>query len=367
MNETNDMLYELAHRYFSNEFSPSRLQQVEETGSCPDLWASLEATGLTRIFLSEAAGGAAASWSEALPALLAASKHLMPLPFTETAVAGWVLARLGLEMPEGPLSLALPVGDHAIEHDPHGARFSGAVDAPWGRLLSHVLVPVVQGGEHVWLLLPSAGAEVQKNSNIAGQPRDRMSFRSTPAIAVGRGHVCGAQEDPKLLGALQQSIQMAGVLERVLDQSVQYANERMQFGKPIGKFQAIQQQLAVLANQVIGARMAVTSACAVLPGPNWQWYASVAKVICGQAASTAAGIAHQVHGAMGYAYEYSLHFSTRRLWAWRAEYGSDGEWAARIGRQVIERGGDRLWHDITSHDPSPMVSAGEAANTNERC
>ena len=68
----------------------------------------------------------------------------------------------------------------------------------------------------------------------------------------------------------------------------------------------------------------------------------------GEAAGTGAAIAHQVHGAMGFTYEHSLHHATRRLWSWREEFGNEAVWAARLGRMVAERGADGLWPFITA-------------------
>ncbi len=63
--------------------------------------------------------------------------------------------------------------------------------------------------------------------------------------------------------------------------------------------------------------------------------------------ASAPGLAHQVHGAIGFTYEHSLHFATRRLWSWRAEFGSESVWAIELGRRVAARGADNLWNDLT--------------------
>lgn len=344
MSELETMLAETASRIFGNEVKIADVESAQAGEWPAALWECLESHGLTRVLVPEEDGGAGASWSEALPVLLAAGKNLVPVPFVETAVAGAVLGRLGLAIPEGPMSLALPEGEVRVGREGGGWTFTGAVSAPWGRFLPHVLVPVRAQGAPLWLLLPTAGAQASHGANIAGQARDTLVFDAVHAVAARQG----MPGDPRLIGALQQSIQIAGVLERILNQSVQYANDRVQFGKPIGRFQAIQQQLAVLANQVVAARMAVATACASLGGAGWERDAAIAKVVCGQAAGTVAAIAHQVHGAIGFTYEHTLHFATRRLWSWRAEYGSDGDWAAHLGRQAIARGGDALWPDLTA-------------------
>ncbi len=82
-------------------------------------------------------------------------------------------------------------------------------------------------------------------------------------------------------------------------------------------------------------------------GPSARFSAAVAKVRAGEAATRATGIAHQVHGAIGFTQEHALHFATRRLWAWRAQFGSDAWWAAELGRSAIAAGGSGFWTALT--------------------
>jgi acyl-CoA dehydrogenase len=152
----------------------------------------------------------------------------------------------------------------------------------------------------------------------------------------------------RLLGAMARAAQMAGALESCLVQSVRYATERKQFGRPIGSFQAIQQNLAVLAGHVAAAGIAAESAFRAAERGDARFEIAVAKVRVGEAAGVGAGIAHQTHGAIGFTYEHSLHFATRRLWSWRAEFGSESAWARELGRAVAARGADALWSDLTA-------------------
>jgi len=163
-------------------------------------------------------------------------------------------------------------------------------------------------------------------------------------VNVSRG-IAGAL---RALGAVMRSAQIAGALQRILEISVQYANERVQFGRPIGKFQAIQQQLAVLAEHAAAATMAAEAAFVAMARGDAGFEIAVAKVRCGEAAEAGASIAHAVHGAIGFTYEHVLQFTTRRLWSWRAEFGGDGAWAAELGRAVAARGADALWADLTA-------------------
>jgi acyl-CoA dehydrogenase len=153
---------------------------------------------------------------------------------------------------------------------------------------------------------------------------------------------------------------LVGALESALEQAVAYAGERVQFGKPIGKNQAIQQQLALMAGDVAAARVAALVAAADAPGGEpahnstaaaqcaaTRFSTAVAKVRAGEAATRGAAIAHQVHGAIGFTHEHALHFATRRLWAWREEFGTDAQWAAELGRAAITARAAGFWPAMT--------------------
>jgi acyl-CoA dehydrogenase len=145
-----------------------------------------------------------------------------------------------------------------------------------------------------------------------------------------------------------RAAQMAGALESLLEQSVRYATERKQFGRPIGNFQAIQHNLAVLAGHVAAAGIAAEQAFRAADRGEPDFEVAAAKIRAGEAAGVGAGIAHQAHGAIGFTYEHSLHFATRRLWSWRAEFGSESRWALELGRRVAAAGPDRLWSELTT-------------------
>jgi acyl-CoA dehydrogenase len=119
-----------------------------------------------------------------------------------------------------------------------------------------------------------------------------------------------------------------------------YAGERSQFGKPIARQQAVQQQLALMAENVVAIRMAVELAA----GCDWPTpeRAALAKTVAATYAPAIAGTAHAVHGAIGVSAEYDLQLYTRRLHAWRLEGGSETAWAATLGRSLLASGDDTL-------------------------
>jgi acyl-CoA dehydrogenase len=152
----------------------------------------------------------------------------------------------------------------------------------------------------------------------------------------------------RLYGALMRSAQMAGALEGALATSTKYVTERKQFGRPIGNFQAIQHQLALLAGHTAASGIAADHAFRAADRRDLRFEVAAAKTRIGEAAGLGASIAHQVHGAIGFTYEHSLHFLTRRLWSWRAEFGAEVDWATWLGRDVSARGAGELWNYLTN-------------------
>jgi len=152
----------------------------------------------------------------------------------------------------------------------------------------------------------------------------------------------------RAMGAVMRSAQMAGALQRILEASVQYAIERVQFGRPIGRFQAVQQNLAVLAGQAAAATAAAEAAIEAAANNLDSIAVAAAKIRAGEAAGIGAAIAHQVHGAIGFTQEHRLHYSTRRLWSWRDEFGNEAYWARQLGGKVAAAGADCLWQNLSA-------------------
>jgi acyl-CoA dehydrogenase len=155
-------------------------------------------------------------------------------------------------------------------------------------------------------------------------------------------------EELKARYALARAIQLAAALEQVLAWTVQYAGERVQFGRPLGKFQAIQMELAEMAGEVT-AVTALTDAAvqAVERDENVVLASAAAKVRAGAAVEVVARLAHQVHGAIGFTQEHRLHHLTRRLWSWRDEAGTELAWSRVLGAGLLADGADGLWPALT--------------------
>ncbi len=344
MSEMRNDLLKTVDRLFE-EHCTKAVRESAEAGEWPAaLWQALEEVGLSRAALPEDAGGSGIEFEDAMFALKRSAYHAGPVPLAETMLAGRLLAAAGIAVPEGCLSAAPVQRSDRLEfsNTSAGVTVSGAAHrVPWGNACAHAMVAGELEGKEVVGLVSLAGAAAGVEKNLAGEPRALLRFARAPLIDCAP--LQGALARVEMEGALYRSVQMAGALERTLEYALLYANERVQFGRPIGKFQAVQHMLAVLAGQVAAASAAADAAVETARVAPDEFAVSVAKSRIGEAAGKAAEIAHQVHGAMGYTREHNLHYSTRRLWSWREEFGNETHWQTRLGRAVATSGADALW------------------------
>jgi len=331
-----------------------------EKGEWPGaLWQVLTDVGLTAATVPEDAGGPGLVFEEAMAVVRRTAYHAMPVPFADTCAAVRLLAAAGLPMFDGAMTLAPPAAtqDLALVRADGALRLSGtARRVPWGGQCAATLVAAELDGQEMLALVDGTGCRVASERNLASEPRDVLRFDREVVIAAAP--LDGAAQRLMNEGALARCVQMTGALSRSLEYALQYARERVAFGRPIAKFQAVQQMLAVMAGHVAAASAAADFAIersAVVPNPL---AIAVAKARIGEAAGRCAEIAHQVHGAMGFTHEHNLHWSTRRLWAWRDEFGGDAYWQLQLGRAAAAVGPDALWPFLASMStqPSPHVS-----------
>lgn len=345
MTDTRNMIAETAERLFADHLDTATRESAE-AGTWPDaLWREVAANGLDRVLVPEAAGGFGGAWSDAFVILRAAGKHAAPVPLAETIGASWLLAQAGLEAPEGIVTFA-ESGLIEISPDGENWRASGTLErVPWANAASVTLFNGSHRGNHFMAQVLSTDVKITVDRNIGRDPRDLIQCDDT-LVRARR-----VREDALpvfAVGALVRSCQMAGAISEVLDLCVTYAGERVQFGRSIAKFQAIQQQLAILAGEAAAAEMAAQTACRALDrNGDAGFEIASAKIRAGEAAGKACAIAHQVFGAIGFTDEHHLHHLTRRLWSWRAEFRTESIWAQRLGRMVAAAGADALWPGLT--------------------
>ena len=362
---TDSLIEDSVARLFAEQVDSGLRQRAEAGELDAGLWRRVVDSGLPLLLASEAAGGFGQSWRAAYPVLRGLGYWQVPLPLAETLVAALLASLAGFDVAEGPLTLIEQgQGNHLqLAGDAATPHLSGVAHAvPWARHAQAALVSLADGRLALLDLQHNPGVALQPASNHAGLPSDTLRLDHARLRAVAANPL-PLPRPVWTLGALARSAMLVGALESALEQAVHYAGVRVQFGKPIGKNQVIQQNLALLAGDVAAARVAALVAAADAPDAASQDGASqdgasqncgatlfstaVAKVRCGEAASRGAAIAHQVFGAIGFTHEHPLHFATRRLWAWREEFGSDADWAAELGRAAIQSRASGFWPALT--------------------
>jgi acyl-CoA dehydrogenase len=323
---------------------------AERTGWVPELWAALSEGGFPWVSVPEEAGGVGGSVAEACAVLEQVGRYAAPVPLAETGLlAGWLLARAGLPVPDGPTTTG--AGAIALRRSGSGWSASGSViRVPWAREASRiVLLADAPGGLAVATVDPAA-TRIEPGVYLAGEPRDTVHLDD---VALDDADVAPAPPDVDadalaLRGALSRAALIAGAAGRVVDITVAYTNERVQFGRPVARFQAVAAHLVRLAEQTEAVRMAARVAArnagpSGVPSP---FDVAAAKTVASEAAGIIAAAAHQATGAMGMTREYELGQLTRRLWSWREEYGGERHWSTRLGASLAASGADALWPSI---------------------
>lgn len=321
------MFVEAVEALLKDHCTPQAVRAIERGGSAAALAGILRESGFTELLAPEEAGGGGAGWPEFHRVVEVCGAYALPLPLPQTMAARAVV-RSREQLPAGLVTFAprLARGDGGSLHAPL---------VPFGLAASHVIGAV---GDAL-LLLPVQGARRQE-TGVHG------SLAASLRWEAGAGTRLDAQVAPRQLEALAAALHaslLSGAMKKVFDLTMAYANERVQFGKPIGKFQAIQHQLSLMAEHVAAAAIAAEAAFHAQgdPVPGFSACAA-AKARASEAAQLVASIAHAVHGAIGVTEEYDLQLFTRRLHEWRMAHGSESYWHRELGRLCLENEGHSL-------------------------
>ncbi|NWG52179.1 MAG: acyl-CoA dehydrogenase [Hydrogenophilaceae bacterium] len=326
MSESQNLLLESAERVFA-DLAPGAAVETA--------WGKIAELGFDGLLVPESSGGFGGDWADAFAVLRRAGAHATPLPLGEAMAATRLAVDAGFDCGAGILTLASRVIVESRVRD----RFTGRLEAvPWGGDANAVVFDL--GGALASAAV--AKARVVRGANPAGEARATLIFEDA-CVQRGEGAMSALSA-----GALVRTAQIAGALDAALEMSVRHANERSQFGKPIGKFQAVQQALAVFAEEAAAVNCAGQAAARAADHDGGAFEIAAAKLRANMAAAVGAAIAHQVHGAIGFTQEHPLHRLTRRLVAWRSEFGGERVWAERLGAEICARGADALWPFLTA-------------------
>ena len=345
MSEETRLLTDTAERLLADHLGEARPDDGVWDAA---LWQAVDGAGLPLLLLPEAAGGLGLVPGDCWGVLAALGKYAAPAPIAETLLAGRLLADRGLAEADGPATVALTGGPALTgEKTADGWLLAGAVRAPALAQAGVCVAMAATGGGHLICRIETAGQAIGAARSLSGDPAGEVNLDGK-VIPTDAGAESNDGDVILRQGAVLRAVQMAGALAAVLDLCARYTQERVQFGRPLAKFQAIQQQLAELAAEAALATAAARTALEHFDNPDALFEIAAAKSQAGEAASRANAIAHQVHGAIGFTKEYPLQHLTRRLWSWREEFGSEAYWQRRLGGLVAQIGADGLWPRIAA-------------------
>ncbi|WP_285031850.1 acyl-CoA dehydrogenase family protein [Mycolicibacterium sp. lyk4-40-TYG-92] len=307
------------------------------------LWQQLDSLGLVRLTGSERSGGSGGGWQESVELLTAAVRHGVRLPLAEhDLLACWLLEAAGQPIDDAVRTV------HIVPGPAQAAEV-----APWASVSDRVVVLWQAGEDYRLIDVDSAQLTITPGVNLIGEPRDTVVVDT----ARWSGHFVKSEliTELKRKAALLRAIQVCAALDCAVAMSIEHSASRTQFGRPLTKFQAIQNLVADAAAEAALARAATESALATAIETGWtsahlEFQIAVARSCTGHAASVVTRNAHQVHGAMGTTHEHRLHEMTRAALAWRSENGSVYFWDRKVAAAAAGAGSNQLWALITGTD-----------------
>ncbi|MGO4392446.1 acyl-CoA dehydrogenase family protein [Variovorax sp. M-6] len=312
------MFAEAIEDILRDQCTPAVVRAIEAGGSPAALWNSVESAGFLALLAPEAEGGAELPLAELFPVLCHLGRYAVPVPLGQSIVARALLGSR-LPMPDGMVTLAT-----ALRRDADGTLHCPLT--PFGAIADAVLA---RDGDAL-LLLPCASAR-RASTGVHGSLAASLSW----ANDAGTTRLADAGAALPAFAAALHAAMLAGAMTRVFEMTLQYCNDRVQFGKSLGKFQAVQHQLSVMAEHTAATSIAAEAAFRHDGAAPSLLASAIAKSRASEAAVLIASTAHALHGAIGVTEEYDLQLLTRRLHEWRMAHGSEAHWNRVLGDHVL--------------------------------
>ncbi|MGO9029954.1 MAG: acyl-CoA dehydrogenase family protein [Acidimicrobiales bacterium] len=324
-------LQEEARRLLDHFSGPEQVRAHLTSGDPLDasLWAAMVDQGWPAVAVPEDRGGLGLGWVEAVVLLEEIGRHTSPVPLAPQLLALDALAgrdqcasvTAALIGGTGTAAVAWSGRPGALtaDHDGDRSALTGRLGPVEGAAVADVAVVVVPDA----VFLVDLAAEGRPRPEPAMDVTRSLSWLvldGTPATRLG-----GPAESERLgaLGAVATSAELLGGAGRVLELATAYAKVRVQFGAPIGSFQAVKHRCADMLVDVEGMRSAAWyAAWAASTGePGWELAASTAKVWCADASKRVMASGLQVHGGIGFTWEHDLHLFIKRAQFSQLDFG----------------------------------------------
>lgn len=356
MNETLTAVAETLRSILAQHCEAKAIRAADAGEWSDALWRALDEAGVPLTTVPEEQGGLGLGLGEAAFIARVLASYAAPVPLAETMLAHWLWhAAAGSDVQPGVTAgerITLHVAPAMTEDGPLSGELARVA---WARHADTLLLAVPRGEACDLVrikLADEARVRLVNAANLADEPRDTVTLTNVEVAAHNRRRLAFPLARVFALQALMRSAQLVGAMEAAVGLTVQYANERVQFGRPLGKFQAIQHHIAGMAEQLAAATVAVEQAAASAHDPARVPLLWMAKALASESAGKIAAASHQVHGAIGFTREYRLQPLTRRLWSWREEAGNEAYWFEKVGALTLGHGADALWPWLIALSPS---------------
>ena len=358
LSEIQQMLKTSAQDFLSRECPLTLVREMEEDsrGFTDELWRQMVGLGWTGVAFPEQYGGTGGNFADLGVLLEEIGRSLAPSPFFSTVVLGGMTVldagsdaqkdELISRICAGTIIMTMAVSEDSAPYEPWGIKAT-ANQKGGGYEISgtKLFVPDAEASDVVIVaartlsssdpadgislfLVPSGtnGLNISPMQSIGNERVFEVNLDkvNVPADAVlgpvGQGWPIVEQSIMRATAA--QCIEMLGGAEAVLDMTVEYAKGRTQFGRAIGRFQAVQHHCARMATDVEGSKnIAYQAVWRLSEGLSAQKEVAMAKAWIGPAYRRVCGTAHQCHGAIGFTKEHDLQLYTRRAKVHELTYG----------------------------------------------
>jgi len=369
-NEDQELLRQTTRRFLENRQSLQSVRQVLESDDVFDrsVWRSGAELGWTAMLIPEDYDGGSVTDQPLVDLAVLAQelgRVLYPGPFIPTNVVADALAASGSEAQRKDLLPLIAAGEsvaawcttgdgspyvRSVAVDatavPDGYRLDGVARYVHGAGSADVLLVAAKSEEGlVHLLVPghSVGVDVRRLVGLDLSRRlGEVRFEAVPVAASSVVGTAGAEGEAILarglrLASVLQAAEAVGAAEYLFQATVQYAKDRVQFGRPIGSFQALKHRFADMHISMEAMRVAAQyAALAVADGqPDAEEAVAVAGSYVKEAFSAMCGEALQLHGGIGFTWEHDVHVFLRRAKTDQVLYG-DPAWHRERLCQLIE-------------------------------
>jgi alkylation response protein AidB-like acyl-CoA dehydrogenase len=332
------------------------------------LWDQMVELGWTSIHVDPEHGGGGAGYADLAVILHELGRAIVPSPFLASAVltnAALSLADNGLGSElraaltagdsTGSVALASTDGSYepsrlSTEWTRSGAALSlrGSAGFVLDADVADVLVVAARGADDapafVAVDTSTPGLRVHPAPTVDATRRlftvdfDEVAVPEDRLLCEPGGRAGELLAQTVAVGAIAAAADAMAVAERALEGAAEYAKTRMQFGKPIGTFQAVKHHCANMAIAVEASRAAVRAACDALDGDPrcWPTTAAVTASYVGPACAEACGLALRVHGGIGFTWEHDAHLHLKRVKLDEVLFGTPSWHRRRLAGTLID-------------------------------